>query len=159
MSRSVRRRRLEMKTDYKSRLALLKSGKPRLVVRKTNRYIIAQIILSEIAQDKVIVGINSSYLISKGWPKEKSGSLKNTVAAYLTGYALGKLASEKIKDREFILDIGMHRNIQKSRIYAVLKGFIDSGMKVPHESTALPGKENFEKKEISSLIEKIRKEL
>ena len=57
-----RRRRLESKTDYKSRLALLKSEKPRLVVRKTNRYIIVQIVSSEIAQDKILVGKTSKKL-------------------------------------------------------------------------------------------------
>jgi len=41
-----RRRRIASKTDYKARLSLLKSEKPRLVVRKTNRYIIAPIIVT-----------------------------------------------------------------------------------------------------------------
>ena len=69
-----RRRRLEAKTDYKLRLGLLKSEKPRLVIRKTNSYIIAQIVETEIAQDKIVVGTTSKSLIEKGWPKEKIGS-------------------------------------------------------------------------------------
>ena len=37
MPKVQRRRRIEAKTDYKARFNLLKSEKPRLVVRKTNR--------------------------------------------------------------------------------------------------------------------------
>ncbi|MEM4271506.1 MAG: 50S ribosomal protein L18, partial [Candidatus Pacearchaeota archaeon] len=80
--KTPRRRRLEAKTDYKARLELLKSGKPRLVVRKSNKYMTIQIVKSEIAQDKVIVGTTSRILLEKGWPKEKSGSLKSLAAAY-----------------------------------------------------------------------------
>jgi large subunit ribosomal protein L18 len=38
------RRRREGKTNYYKRLKLIRSGKPRLVVRRTNKYIIAQIV-------------------------------------------------------------------------------------------------------------------
>src|SRR3989338_66668 len=106
MGKSIKRRRAEQKTDYKARLLFLKSGKPRLVVRKTNRYIIAQVVESSIAQDKVLFGVTSKDLLSKGWPKEKSGSLKSLPAAYLTGLMLGKMAKGKVK--ETILDIGMN---------------------------------------------------
>ena len=62
--KTVRRRRQEGKTDYKARLALLISEKPRLIVRKTNRYVIAQIVRTEIAQDKVVVGTTSKVLLA-----------------------------------------------------------------------------------------------
>jgi large subunit ribosomal protein L18 len=139
MSKTIRQRRLKGKTDYKARLALLKSEKPRLVVRKTNRYIIAQLVVTEIAQDKVMIGLSSKSLLTKGWPKEKSGSLKSLAACYLTGLLIGKLAKEKYK--EAILDMGMYRNIQKSRLYSFLKGAIDAGLKVPHGKEALPNDE------------------
>jgi len=139
MAKSVRQRRHEGKTDYKARLNLLKSGKPRLVVRKTNRYVIAQIVESDVAQDKVIVGITSKALLAKGWPENLKGSLKCLPAAYLTGLLLGNLAKSKIK--ELVLDIGMHRNIQKSRVYAVVKGVIEAGIHVPHDIAALPSDE------------------
>ena len=61
--KTLKRRRHEARTDYRIRLALLKSEKPRLVVRKTNRYIIAQIVESDIAQDKIIVGLTSKSLL------------------------------------------------------------------------------------------------
>ena len=50
--KSIKRRRREGKTDYKARLAMLKSEKPRLVIRKSNRYLVVQIVGSEIAKDK-----------------------------------------------------------------------------------------------------------
>src|SRR3989304_1464167 len=102
-----RRRRLEAKTDYKSRLALLKAEKPRMVVRKTNRYIIVQIITSDMAQDKVVAGVTSKVLLSKGLPAEYAGSLKSMGAAYLTGFLLGK-QSLKLGVKDAILDSGMH---------------------------------------------------
>jgi len=76
ISRTVRRRRREAKTDYKSRLNLLKSGLPRLVIRKTNKFVTGQIIESEIAQDKVIVSSSSRDLLKKGWP-EKNKAIDN----------------------------------------------------------------------------------
>jgi len=135
-----RRRRLEAKTDYKARLSLLESNKPRLVVRKTNRYIISQIVISEKAQDKVVVGLTSKNLLNRGWPKNLQGSLKSREAAYLLGLMLGKEALKK-KINDVILDLGIHRNIKKGRIYAVLKGVVEAGLKVPHSSEVLPTEE------------------
>ena len=107
--RTSRRRRKEGKTDYKARIGLLKSGKARVIVRKTNRYIIGQIVVSEDAKDRIVVGVNSRELIEKGWPKEMSGSLKSMPAAYLAGFFLGKKSAEI---KEGILDIGLQRNIK-----------------------------------------------
>ena len=149
-----RRRRLEAKTDYKSRLALLKSEKPRLVVRKTNRYIIVQIVSSEIAQDKILVGKTSKILLSSGLPPESSGSLKSLGAAYLTGFRVGKLAL-KLGIKEAIVDSGMNINVKNSRIYAALKGAVDSGMKIPHNEKVLPAMESIKSEKISKLFDKI----
>nr|AJS12635.1 50S ribosomal protein L18P [uncultured archaeon] len=155
--RTVRRRRLQKKTDYKSRLSLLGSGKKRLVVRKTNRYVISQIVESHIAQDKVLFGISSRDLLSHGWPEKLKGSLKSLPASYLTGYLLGKMAKER-KISEVILDLGMHRNVHKSRIYAVVKGIVDAGIKIPHKSEILPETEKIEGNEtFSSIIKSIKK--
>ena len=96
MAKTIRRRRHEGKTDYKARLALLKSEKPRLIVRKTNKYIIAQIVETEIAQDKIILGLSSKALLKKTWPENLKGSLKSLAAAYLTGFILGNLAKDKV---------------------------------------------------------------
>ncbi len=104
-----KRRRREGKTDYRARIALLKSGKPRVVVRKTNRYIIAQLVKSKEAQDSVAIGVTSKHLLKYGWPQELSGSLKSIPASYLTGYLLGKKML-KINESKAILDIGLARS-------------------------------------------------
>ena len=124
MRRKVqKRRRREGKTDYKARLKLLESELPRIVVRKSNRYVLAQYVKSEHAQDKVLLGVSSKELLEYGWPKEASGSLKSIPACYLTGLILGKEIKTKIKEEKerVILDLGLGRNIKKSRVYAVLK--------------------------------------
>src|SRR3989344_471139 len=139
MPKTQRRRRKEGKTDYKARFTFLKSSSPRLVIRKTNRYIIAQIIQSQGAQDIIITSVNSRDLLENGWPKEKIGSLKGLHAAYLTGFMLGKRAKTKSKD--IILDAGLQRHVKQSRIYAALKGAIDAGLHVAHSEEALPTKE------------------
>src|SRR3989344_4473905 len=137
--KTQRRRRKESRTDYRARLGMLKSNKPRLVIRKSNQYIIAQVVETNIAQDKVIVGLTSKVLLSKGWSESGKGSLKSLAASYLTGYILGNLAKTKVK--EVIVDFGLNRNIHKSRLYAVVKGAIDGGLKVLADNEALPSLE------------------
>ena len=151
-----KQRRLEGKTDYKARIALLKSGKPRLVARKTNRYIIAQIVETKAAQDKVLFSINSKMLLEKGWPKDKEGSLKSLQAAYLTGFMLGRLAQEK-NIKSAIFDIGINRNVQKSRLFAILKGALDAGLAIPHNPEALPSLPDLQKNEkLKNIIERMK---
>ena len=154
IGRTIRRRRKENKTDYKARLGFLKSEKPRAVVRKTNRYVIGQIVVSDVAQDRIIAAAHSKELLSKGWPKELEGSLKNSAACYLTGYLLGK----KMKNgKEVILDIGLQRNIKKTGIYAFLKGLVDAGVDVPHNEDSLLGEEDIKKNEkIESIFDKVK---
>ncbi len=123
-----KRRRQECKTNYNKRLILLKGKKLRLVIRKTNKYIILQIVDSVNARDKVLYSANTSELLKKGWPEEKKGSLKNLSAAYLGGILLGKKAKE-IK-KEVILDIGLIPSTKGSRVYAAVKGVNDSGIKI-----------------------------
>ncbi len=152
--KTPRRRRLEGKTDYKARLALLKSGRLRLVVRKSNRYITAQIVESTAAQDKILLGVNSKSLLEKGWPKEMSGSLKSLPAAYLTGFILGKLAL-KAKLNNPIVDMGMYRSIHNSRIYAALRGVIDAGLKIPCNEEVLPKLESIKNEKVAKIFDKI----
>lgn len=156
--RTLKRRRLESRTDYRKRLELLKSGKARLVVRKTNRYIIAQVVVSDVAQDKVIAYVNSKQLLTKGVTADLEGSLKSKAAAYLTGFALGNLVKSKIKDA--IVDTGMNRNIHKSRLYAVVAGFIAAGISVPHSAEAIPTVEEVKASgKLSKTFDKIKEKL
>jgi len=134
MIKRPKRRRQEFKTNYSRRLKLLKSKTPRIVFRKSNKYIIAQLVSSKEAQDKVELGISSKNLLSYGWPKEASKSLKTLPAAYLTGYLIGK----KIKVDKGVVDFGLNRNVHKSKIYAFIKGLQDAGVKVTEKENAFP---------------------
>jgi large subunit ribosomal protein L18 len=139
-----KKRRLEYKTDYHRRLGLLKSNSPRFVVRKTNRYIILQIIESKNAQDKVIFSANTRELLKHGWPKEKEGSLKSIPASYLGGFLLGKRASS-IKGR-VILDLGLNPSTKGSKIFSAVKGISDSGVEINFDTEMAPPKEKIEGK-------------
>jgi len=157
VKRTRKRRRIEAKTDYQLRLGLLTSGKPRLVVRKTNRYIIGQIIVSEHAKDKVIMGASSKELLSRGWPDHLKGSLKNLAAAYLTGRLLAE-KSENIK--EAILDSGMYRNAKAGRIYAFLRGVVEGGLTIPHSVDVLPSDARLEEnKKTREIFVKLKEDL
>ena len=139
-----RRRRLG-KTDYHSRLALLKSGKPRLVVRRSLKYIRAQIVEYDAAGDKTIVSAMSSELRALGWKH----TCDNLPAAYLTGLLIGKKAKEK-KVGQVVLDSGVYQSTKGSRIYAVVKGAIDAGLNMPHKAGVLPSDDRISGKHIES---------
>jgi len=127
--RTQKRRRKENKTDYLKRLKLLKGEKPRIVFRKTNKFIISEYIVSKEAQDKVIIGFDSRKLNDYGWPKNAQGSLKSITASYLIGYLIGKAIIKQNLEMP-ILDTGMNRAIHKNKIYAFIKGLIEAGIKI-----------------------------
>ncbi|MFA5953775.1 MAG: 50S ribosomal protein L18 [Candidatus Pacearchaeota archaeon] len=133
-------RRREFKTDYKKRISLLKSEKPRVVFRKTNRYIISQYVVSQEAKDKAIFGITSKELLKYGWPEDYQGSLKSITACYLTGYLMGKKILEK-KLETPIIDFGMIRTEHKTKVHSFLKGLVDSGLKIKHDEKTFPEEE------------------
>jgi len=125
--RIAKRRRRENKTNYSKRIKLLKGNAPRLVLRKTNKYLIVQYVTSKEAQDKIEIGVNSKALLKYGWPKQAESGLNSLTAAYLTGFLVGK----KIEGKDTpIIDFGMIRNLHKTKIYGFLKGLIDSGIKI-----------------------------
>lgn len=126
-----KRRKRESKTDYQKRIKLLKSNLPRLVLRKTNRYVIAQYIKSEESQDKVEIGISSKELLKYGWPKENKGSLKSIPATYFVGLLIGKKIIEK-KLKTPIIDFGLHRSTHKSRLYSFVKGLVEAGVEIKY---------------------------
>jgi large subunit ribosomal protein L18 len=149
-----KKRRLERRTDYKKRLRLLKGGFLRAVIRKTNRYIILQIVDSDRASDKVLFSVNTKELKKIGWPEEKSGSLKSLSAAYLGGFLLGK-KSKSLK-KEIILDSGLSPNTKGSRIYAAVKGLADSGVKIKCNKDVFPELDKIEKPIGAEKLNKIK---
>ncbi len=136
MKRIFNRRR-EGKTDYSRRIKLLRGRSPRIVFRKTNKYIIAQYIVTKEAKEKIEIGITSRELKKYGWPKVFDGSLRSISASYLTGYLIGK---KILKDKKQIpiLDIGMTSPIHKTAPYAFLRGLVDSGLKINHDKKIFP---------------------
>mgnify|MGYP001602773929 FL=1 len=113
--------------------------------------------MSEIAQDKVVIGASTRDLLSNGWPKNLSGSLKSLPAAYLMGYMLAK-KSKEIK--EGILDIGLLRHVAKSRAYAFVRGLKDGGFEILCSEDVLPDDKMLSKKsETAKLINQLKEKL
>ncbi|MHB8634538.1 MAG: 50S ribosomal protein L18 [Thermoplasmatota archaeon] len=121
------RRRREGRTDYRRRLALLKSGGTRLVVRRTNGNVIVQFVDWAESGDAVKATAVAQELSQLGW----AGSPKNTPAAYLTGLLAGRRAAAAGVEKA-VLDIGRHSPTRGSRVFAALKGVLDAGIDVPH---------------------------
>ena len=134
--KSILKRKRQDKTDYAARINLLKSKLPRLVVRKSNRYITAQIVESKEAKDKTICLINSKELIKEGW----TSSFKNVAAAYLLGILIAEKAKEK-GIKAAILDFSRYTSTKESKIYGVVKGARDNGLEISCDEKMLP-KEN-----------------
>jgi len=151
-----KRRRRENKTNYTKRLILLKGNFPRLVVRKTNKYIILQIIESSHALDKVTYTVNTKDLLKHGWPEDRKGSLKSIPAGYLGGLLLGKKAKEL--KQEVILDSGLIPNTPGSRVYAAVKGIADAGIKIRFNEEVLPPEEKIrgENSKVKDIFEKVK---
>lgn len=160
--RTQKVRRKKHKTDYLKRLKLLKSGKPRVVFRRTNRYLIAQYVESREAKDKVIFSINSKDLFSYSWPKEFENSLKTLPASYLTGYLIGKQIIKK-KLEQPVVDLGMIQALHKTKVYAFIKGLIDSGIKISCKEEAFPDEDRLKgkhlKKDFSEIFNKVKGEI
>jgi large subunit ribosomal protein L18 len=121
------RRRREGRTNYRTRLALLRSGETRLVVRRTNGNVIVQFVDWTQGGDAVKATAVAQELKKMGW----EGSPKNTPAAYLTGLLAGRRAAEAGVESA-VLDIGRHTPTKGSRVFAALKGVLDAGIEVPH---------------------------
>ena len=151
--RTVKRRRKENKTDYANRIRLLKSGIPRIVFRKTNKYLLVQYVTSKEAQDKIEINLTSKELLKYGWPEEFKGSLKSIPAAYFTGV----LISNKIKDKKLknpIVDFGMLRVLHKTKVFAYIKGLIDSGLEIESsKEDAFPEEERILGKHLKNKID------
>lgn len=127
------RRKRENRTDYKSRLRLLKSETTRLVLRPTNKHMLAQLVDYRKEGDVVVAAASSKELTKLGWRYATS----NTPAAYLTGLLCG-IRGQKKGIKNAVPDIGLRRSIKGSRIYAALKGAIDSGLKIPADENIFP---------------------
>ncbi|HEX59969.1 MAG TPA: 50S ribosomal protein L18, partial [Methanomicrobia archaeon] len=109
------RRRREGKTNYRKRLKLLLSGKPRVVVRKSNRYIRVHLVVPDAKGDRTLVSAISSELKKYGY----DGYTGNTPAAYHTGLLFGVRALNA-GYAEGVLDIGLHTPSRGAKVFAAL---------------------------------------
>jgi large subunit ribosomal protein L5e len=146
------------------------SKKYRLVVRRTNARIITQIIFATIQGDRVLAQADSFELKRFGL---ESG-LTNYAASYATGLLLARRLLTQLgmadiykgvetADGEFfdvyekginedrrpfraLLDVGLVRTTTGNRVFGALKGAVDGGIHVPHNTKRFPGY-HLEKKE------------
>jgi large subunit ribosomal protein L18 len=160
--KTIKRRRKENKTDYRIRMDILKGETPRIIFRKSDRYIISQYITSENAQDKIIFGLTSKILLKHGWPEDMKGSLKSIPASYLTGFVTGKKIINK-KLEIPIVDFGMIRSVNKNRAFAFIKGLSDSGVKIKFKAETFPDEDRILgkklKRDFSVIFEKIKRKI
>jgi len=174
------RRRRDGKTDYYARKRLVvqdknkyNTPKYRLIVRFTNKDIVAQIASSKIIGDHILAAAYGHELPNYG---VKVG-LTNYSAGYCTGLLLARRLLTKLKladayqgqtnvdgedynveekgdgPRPFRanLDIGLARTTTGGKIFSVLKGAIDGGILVPHGVNRFAGYDT-EKKALDAKI-------
>jgi large subunit ribosomal protein L18 len=143
------RRRREGRTNFHKRLSLVKSGKKRLVVRKTANSLVCQIVDYKHKGDVTLVSANAKELSAFGW----KGGTGNLPSSYLVGYLCAVRAKEK-NIGGAILDIGLQRSTKGSRVYAALKGALDGGINVPLSEDILPSDERIRGVHIQGMAEK-----
>jgi large subunit ribosomal protein L18 len=124
---------------------LIRSGRPRAVVRLTNKYVYIQITEATLKGDLVRASASSKELSKLGW----KGGQGNLPSAYLTGILAARRSVEK-GIKEAILDIGLKPSTKGSKLFAALKGLSDAGLTVPHSDVPLPAMERIRGGHISS---------
>jgi len=153
------RRRREGKTDYRARLRLIRSGKPRLVVRRSLKHTVVQLVGYDEKGDKVLASSTTGQLRELGW----TGSTGNTPAAYLAGLMAGRRAF-RASVTEAILDLGLIRPSKGSKVFAVLKGVLDGGVQVPHSDEVLPSEDRIKgghlnKPEMARMFDEVKQKI
>ncbi|SDM59550.1 large subunit ribosomal protein L18 [Halogranum gelatinilyticum] len=126
------RRRREVRTDYHQRLRLLKSGKPRLVARVSNKHVRAQLATPGTEGDEIHAAASSEDLAEYGWEAPTG----NIPSAYLTGYLAGLRAVDAGLE-EAVLDIGLNTATPGNKVFAVQEGAIDAGLEIPHNESVM----------------------
>lgn len=130
------RRRRKGKTDFRKRRELLIGRKSRLVVRKSLNNLRVQVVDYTPKGDIVLASAFSKELEKLGWKYKPN----NLPGSYLTGLLCGTRAL-KSNCKEAILDLGLNEPIYGSKLYAALKGVVDSGMQIPLDEKVFPKEE------------------
>jgi len=145
------RRRREGRTDYYQRTKLVVADAPRMVVRRTNRHVIVQLVTAEMDGDRTLVSANSAELEKYGY----KGATANTPAAYLTGMLFAAKAKKAGQDRA-ILDIGLARATPGARVFAALKGAVDAGLDIPYGESIVPSEDRLKGEHIAAYNDKAK---
>jgi len=148
------RRRREGKTDYRKRKGIILGKSPFVSVHITGRYIYSQILRPTPIGDTTLAAASSRDLVKKfGW----KGSTKNLPGAYLTGYYLGHLASER-NVKNAIVYSGVGRFVHGSRIASVINGAKDAGLEIEIDEEVLPDESRLVGKHIADYAKKLEKD-
>ncbi len=145
------RRKREGKTDYRLRLRLLRSGKPRLVVRISLKHASAQLIRATKGGDVTLASAHSKELERLGWKAHTS----NLPAAYLVGLLCG-LRGRKGGIEGCVLDLGMQVPVPAGKVFAALKGALDAGLNIQHGEGVLPAEERIRGEHIAQYAAKLK---
>ena len=149
------RRRREGKTDYRKRLRHLRSGLPRLVVRRTLKKTIVQVAEYHPEGDRIMAQASSTELAKLGW----TASFSTVPAAYLPGLLAAKRAANNGIEAA-ILDGGLGKPTTGGRVFSALQGALDGGLEVPHGEDVLPSEERVRgehlSKEVPDMFEKVK---
>lgn len=143
----LKRRRLK-KTDYRKRLALIKGGIPRAVIRKSIKNTNVDIVEYRSSGDMVLAHGNTVELKKYGW-KSPTG---NIPSSYLAGYLSGIRAKKK-GVKKVNADLGRQRVIKGSKLMASIQGILDSGVKIPVSKKFLPKKDRLTGKHLKTIEE------
>jgi len=161
-------RRRAGKTDYRARTRMILQDKNkyntpryRLVVRFTNKDIIAQIAFAKLKGDVIVTAAYARELKRYGL----NVGLTNYAAAYATGLLLARrvltkfnladkyagkvdVTGEKFEVQPIadgpqpfraVLDVGLARTTTGAKVFAALKGAVDGGLSVPHSESRFVG--------------------
>ncbi len=143
------RRKREGKTDYRFRMKIIKVGQLRLVVRRSLKNIIGQIVEFNPKGDKILFSVSSRELIKLGWKACRN----NTSAAYLTGFLLAKKVKKALK---CAVDIGFNASVKGSCIYGFVQGCVDGGLLVNCNKKIVPSIERIKGEHISALAKSLK---
>lgn len=149
-----KRRRREGKTNYYKRYVMVKSGHPRFVVRKTNKYIWVQVVIAKPEGDHTVAAAHSRELVTKfSW----KGGTANTPAAYLTGL-LAALRALRAGIKYAVADIGLHRATKGSLVFAAVKAANDVGLKVPIGEEVVPSEDRICGKHVAEYAKMLKEQ-
>ncbi|MGC8644763.1 MAG: 50S ribosomal protein L18 [Thermoplasmata archaeon] len=151
----LKRRRL-LKTDYSKRLALVKSGIPRAVIRRSLKHMRVDIAEYGESGDRIVTHGCTVELKKFGWKSPTGNTPSSYLAGYLTGLRARKKGVEKV-----VVDLGRQKVVKGSKLMACVKGMIDAGLEVPANEELFPDESRIQGKHLKTVgeseVERVKK--